>query len=146
MKYFNLFKQYHFLGLTMALLLASCKSAPPPVPATQSRVIQTRIFEASNQQALMHAILITLQDSGYNIVKVNLSSYEVSAQKGDHILLSVMTYPYNKTHFAVRVNAQKYQIGDFIGKTSNYVIITDPTFYQINFFDPLSKTLFLQKE
>ena len=79
------------------------------LPATQKRVNETRTFEAPNQDILLKTIITTLQDQGFNIV---------------------------------RVNGQIYN--NFSASSTGYENIVDPVFYQKNFFEPLSRSLFLQ--
>ena len=130
------------LGLSCFSLTACSNNNESMLPATQKRVNETRTFEAPNQDILLKTIITTLQDQGFNIVKVNLDSSEVTAQQNSNIILSVMTYPIDRNKFAVRVNGQIYN--NFSASSTGYENIADPVFYQKNFFEPLSRSLFLQ--
>lgn len=126
-----------------SLILTACSTNhESTMPASQKRVNETRTFEAPSKDVLLKTIITTLQDQGFNIVKVNLDSSEVTAQQNSNIILSVMTYPTGGNKFAVRVNGQIYK--DFSFSSTGYENIIDPEFYQKEFFEPLSKSLFLQ--
>lgn len=127
-------------------LLSSCNDNDnsTPIPASQRRVNETRNFEAANKDSLFKAVITTLQDQGYNIVKVNLDSSEVTAQRDSNIILSIILYPAGTKQFAVRVNGQIFKEDNF--SSTGYETINDPRFYQTEFFEPLSKSLFLQNQ
>lgn len=133
-----------FIGIT------SCANNDSSIntPTTQKRINQTRAFSASSQELLLQTILTTLQDQGYNIIKVNSNNAEITAQRDGNILISVIVYQTSPQQFAVRANAQHYVTNTslFSNNTTGYEIIMDPVFYQKDFFEPLSKSLFIQKE
>ena len=53
-----------------------------------------------------------------------------------------MAYPTSIHQFAVRVNGQIFRDSNL--SSTGYENINDPQFYQKEFFEPLSKSLFLQ--
>lgn len=146
----SFYRFFKIIGIATILCIAGCANHDPSMttPATQKRVNQTRSFSAPNQDILLQTILTTLQDQGYNIVKVNSSNAEITAQRNGDILISVIVYPTGKQQFSVRANAQHYvgNTGFFNNNTTGYEVIMDPIFYQKDFFEPLSKSLFIQKE
>lgn len=144
---------YHFLkviGIAAMLCMTNCADHDYSMttPATQKRINQTRSFSTPNQEILLQTILTTLQDQGYNIVKVNSNNAEITAQHDGDILISVIVYPTGQQQFSVRANAQHFvgNTGLFSNNTTGYEVIIDPIFYQKDFFEPLSKSLFIQKE
>lgn len=136
--------------ISLLLCVTACadNNASTPTPASQKRINQTRSFNAPNQNILLQAVLATLQDQGYNIVRANSNNAEITAQRDGDILISVIVYPTGKQQFSVRANAQHFvgNSGFFSNNQTGYEVIMDPVFYQKEFFDPLSKSLFLQKE
>lgn len=136
--------------ISLLLCVTACadNNASTPTPASQKRINQTRSFNAPNQNILLQAVLATLQDQGYNIVRANSNNAEITAQRDGDILISVIVYPTGKQQFSVRANAQHFvgNNGFFSNNQTGYEVIMDPVFYQKEFFDPLSKSLFLQKE
>ncbi|CAI3925788.1 MULTISPECIES: hypothetical protein [Commensalibacter] len=136
--------------ISFAIGITGCANDDPSIktPTTQKRINQTRIFSAPSQEILLQTILTTLQDQGYNIVKVNSNNAEITAQRDGNVLISVIAYQTNPQQFAVRANAQRYirNANLFSNNTTGYEIIMDPVFYQKDFFEPLSKSLFIQKE
>lgn len=138
------------IALSLTLCITACAGNDPSIttPTTQKRVNQTRSFTADSQEILLQTILTTLQDQGYNIIKANSNNAEITAQRDGDILISVMIYPIGKRQFSVRANAQHF-IGNnsfFSNNATGYEVIIDPVFYQKSFFEPLSKSLFIQKE
>lgn len=138
------------ISMSLLLCVTACtdNNASTPTPASQKRINQTRSFNAPNQNVLLQAVLATLQDQGYNIVRANSNNAEITAQRDGDIIISVIVYPTGKQQFSVRANAQHFvgNNGFFSNNQTGYEVIMDPVFYQKEFFDPLSKSLFLQKE
>lgn len=134
------------LIVSNCLLLAGCNTSDDlsAMPASQKRINETRFFEATNKNYLLKAVITTLQDQGYNIVKINLDSSEVTAQRDSNIILSTIIYPVGTNQFAVRTNGQIFKRDNF--SSTGYENITDPQFYQKELFEPLSKSIFLQKQ
>lgn len=146
------FPRHLFKAIVISTILGitGCANTDPSIttPTTQKRVNQTRSFTAPSQEILLQTILTTLQDQGYNIVKVNNNTAEITAQRDGDILISTIVYPTGQQQFSVRANAQQFvgNSGFFNNTITGYKIIMDPIFYQKEFFEPLSKSLFIQKE
>lgn len=134
------------LSTSFMLMTGACTNSDKDLtmPASQKRVNETRTFNAADKDTLLKAVITTLQDQGYNIVKVNLDSSEITAQRNSNIILSVIIYPITAHQFAIRANGQAFNGNSF--NSTGYENITDPRFYQQEFFEPLSKSVFLQKE
>jgi hypothetical protein len=86
----------------------------------------------------IRTIIATLQDLGYNLDKVDAGSGTISATKLAALKMTASVYPRNPTQLMVRANA--------IVKAANVrdTQVDDPAFYQQDFFEPLSKAIFLQ--
>ena len=99
----------------------------------QKRSYQSRSFETSDKEAVMRAIISTMQDLGFIIDRADLVLGTVSGTKLDYnqIKMTVSVRPRGETQMLVRANAQ-----------FNLRPIEDPKQYQ-DFFSSLEKSLFL---
>jgi hypothetical protein len=122
------------------VLLMVCACAPPTrqvLEAKESEVrlrsIQSRIFETTDTNKTMRAVIATLQDLGFVVDKANASLGVVSATKlsGYVLRMTVSVRPRGESQVLVRANAQY-----------NIQAIEDPEPYQ-RFFDALSQSMFL---
>jgi hypothetical protein len=123
-----------------ALLLLACACAPATRPLQENkdsevrlRSIQSRVFDTSDQNGTMRAVIATLQDLGFVIDKANSSLGIVSATRlsGYVLKMTVSVRPRGETQVLVRANAQY-----------NLQAIEDPDLYQ-RFFVALSQAMFL---
>ncbi|CAK7192574.1 hypothetical protein COMNV_00778 [Commensalibacter sp. Nvir] len=138
-----------YIAISSVFILSSCAldSSRTSLATMQKRVNESRNFEAPDQAYLLQTVITTLQDQGYNILKVNNSNYEITAQRDGNILLTIIIYNKGPHLFTVRANAQNYSNQHvFSFNSTGYELVTDPVFYQQEFFNPLSKSLFLKKE
>ena len=101
----------------------------------EKRSYQTRAFDTSDKEQVMRAVIATLQDLGFVIDGADLLLGSVSATKLDayHLRITVSVRPRGEK-MLVRANAQY-----------NVTPVEDPKPYQ-DFFDSLSKSLFLQAQ
>lgn len=122
------------------MLLMVCACAPPTrqVLATQEsevrlRSIQSRIFETTDTNKTLRAVIAALQDLGFVVDKANASLGVVSATKlsGYVLRITVSVRPRGESQVLVRANAQY-----------NIQAIEDPEPYQ-RFFDALAQSMFL---
>jgi hypothetical protein len=99
----------------------------------QMRSIQTRVFDTTDKEFTMRAVMATLQDLGFIISDANESLGTISATKldGYQLKMTVSIRPRNEKQLLVRANAQY-----------NITPIKDPVIYQ-DFFTALSKSMFL---
>jgi hypothetical protein len=122
--------------------LAACQVAPnEPLlskkSAVELRAIQSRAFDTADREAVLRAMIATLQDLGYSLDKVEATAGTVTATKLARLKMTAASYPHGATQMVVRANAivaigpQKHQVDD-------------AEFYRIDFFEPFSKTLNLQ--
>lgn len=135
-----------------ALLLVACGSgcaAGPesaifePGSALESRSIQTRVLRTSDQDAVLRAVISTLQDLGFVLDRADAELGSVSATKLDRyqIRMTVTVRPRNAGEVLVRANADYSE--PQTGKTARP--IDDPTAYQ-DFFQALERSAFLASE
>lgn len=122
------------------MLLMVCACAPPTrqVLATQEsevrlRSIQSRIFETTDTNKTLRAVIAALQDLGFVVDKANASLGVVSATKlsGYVLRITVSVRPRGESQVLVRANAQY-----------NIQAVEDPEPYQ-RFFDALAQSMFL---
>ena len=122
------------------MLLMVCACAPPTrqVLETQEsevrlRSIQSRIFETTDTNKTLRAVIAALQDLGFVVDKANASLGVVSATKlsGYVLRITVSVRPRGESQVLVRANAQY-----------NIQAIEDPESYQ-RFFDALAQSMFL---
>ena len=101
----------------------------------QKRSDQTPAFETTDKDKVMRAVIATLQDLGFVIDGADAMLGSVSATKLDayHLRITVSVRPRGE-QMLVRANAQY-----------NVTPVEDPKPYQ-DFFDSLSKSLFLQAQ
>ncbi len=99
----------------------------------QKRSYQSRVFDTSNKEKVMRAVISTLQDLGFVIDRADLVLGSVSGTKldGHQVKITVSVRPKGSDRMTVRANAQ-----------FNVTPIEDPQQYQ-NFFASLEKSLFL---
>lgn len=101
----------------------------------QKRSYQTRAFETADKEKILRAVIATLQDLGFVIDRADLLLGSVSATKLDVYQLRVtVSVRQRGDQSLVRANAQY-----------NVTPVEDPKPYQ-DFFDSLSKSLFLQAQ
>jgi len=132
------------LALIMATLLAltGCASLKDRVLDTgdqsqvEKRSYQSRVFDTSDKQKVLRAVIATLQDLGFVIDKADATLGTVSGTKLDNysLKMTVSVRPKGKDQMLVRANAQ-----------FNITPVEDPKPYQ-DFFNSLSKSLFLQAQ
>jgi hypothetical protein len=122
------------------MLLMVCACAPPTrqVLETQEsevrlRSIQSRIFETTDTNKTLRAVIAALQDLGFVVDKANTSLGVVSATKlsGYVLRITVSVRPRGESQVLVRANAQY-----------NIQAVEDPEPYQ-RFFDALAQSMFL---
>lgn len=101
----------------------------------ERRSYQTRAFDTPDKQRVLRAVIATLQDLGFVIDDADAMLGSVSATKLDayHLRIGVTVRP-RGDQMIVRANAQY-----------NVTPVDDPKPYQ-DFFDSLSKSLFLQAQ
>jgi len=99
----------------------------------QKRSYQSRVFETSDKERVLRAVISTLQDLGFVIDRADLVLGSVSGTKleGNQIKITVSVRPKGNDRMTVRANAQ-----------FNVKPIEDPKQYQ-NFFTSLEQSLFL---
>lgn len=102
----------------------------------EKRSYQSRVFDTSDKQKVLRAVISTLQDLGFVIDKADATLGTVSATKLNYysLKMTVSVRPKGKTQMLVRANAQY-----------NITPVEDPKPYQ-DFFNSLSKSLFLQAQ
>ena len=132
------------LALIMATLLAltGCASLKDRVLDTsdqsqvEKRSYQSRVFDPSDKQKVLRAVIATLQELGFVIDKADATLGTVSGTKLDNysLKMTVSVRPKGKEQMLVRANAQ-----------FNITPVEDPKPYQ-DFFNSLSKSLFLQAQ
>ena len=135
--------KYLFLSVCIsAALLGGCATTNQHVldsdneTQLQKRSYQSRIFETSDKEKVLRAVISTLQDLGFIIDRADLVLGSISATKLDQnlIKITVSVRPKGSDRMLVRANAQ-----------FNVSPVTDPVQYQ-NFFTSLGKSLFLSAE
>ena len=99
----------------------------------QKRNYQSRIFETSDKEKVLRAIISTLQDLGFAVDRADTTLGVVSATKLQlhQTKITVSVRPRGTDRMLVRANAQ-----------FNIRPIEDPKHYQ-DFFNSLEKSLFL---
>lgn len=101
----------------------------------EKRSYQTRKFDTSDKKKVLRAVISTLQDLGFVIDRADLLLGSVSATKLDVYQLRITVSVRERGgESIVRANAQY-----------NITPVDDPKPYQ-DFFDALSKSLFLQAQ
>ncbi|HKB59487.1 MAG TPA: hypothetical protein VKC56_05505 [Gallionellaceae bacterium] len=132
-------KTRKILPLLLLALLAGC-AAPPESHILEGeeqvklRAMETRAFDTSDKNAVLRAVISTLQDLSFVIDKADADLGTVTATKlsGYRIRMTVTVRPGAGKQLLVRASAQY-----------NLKPIEDPEVYQ-RFFAALSKALFLQ--
>jgi hypothetical protein len=100
----------------------------------QKRSYQSRVFDTSDKERVLRAVISTLQDLGFVIDRADSMLGSVSASKlqgVDAIRITVSVRPKGSDRMTVRANAQ-----------FDVQPVEDPKQYQ-DFFSSLSKSLFL---
>jgi len=102
----------------------------------QTRSMQTRAFDTTDQEATLRTVIATLQDLSFVIDKADLDLGSVSGTKldGYAVRMTVSVRPRNQSQLIVRANA-----------TYNDEPILEPKPYQ-DFYNALSKALFLDAQ
>lgn len=130
-------------GLVLTGFLTACQAAPKDEPLLskksplEMRAIQSRAFETTDSNAMLRAVIATMQDLGYSIEKVEASAGTVTATKLAVLKMSASSYPHGSTQTIVRANAL-IKVGLRLQQ------VDAPEFYEKDFFDPLAKTVALQ--
>ena len=125
--------------LVVVTLMSACASTNQRVldiggeSQLQKRSYQSRVFDTSDKEKVMRAVISTLQDLGFVIDRADLMLGAVSGTKLDRhqVKITVSVRPKGKEQTTVRANAQ-----------FNIKPVEDPVQYQ-NFFTSLEKSLFL---
>ena len=126
------------------LLVGACAKNQPEIKlseksALELRAMQSRAFETNDQARVLRAVIATFQDLGYSIEKVEASSGTVTADKLAKLKVTATIYQRNADRTIVRSNAiVKLNPSTNVGHQ-----VDAPEFYQIRFFEPLAKALFL---
>jgi starvation-inducible outer membrane lipoprotein len=126
-------------ALVACLLVSACASTSDRVldvgdqTQLQKRAYQSRIFDTTDKDKVLRAIISTLQDLGFVIDRADYTLGVVSATKLNvyQLKMTVSTRPRGKEQTLVRANAQ-----------FNVQPVEDPKPYQ-DFFASLEKSLFL---
>lgn len=118
---------------TGILTVPSYVMAKKPEQTLALRAMQSRYFQTTSQQKMIEAIVSTLQDMGYIVIRTDKTIGFVTAThfSDDIIEITVTTQP---THNAITVRAS--------ARLNNLPLENDPEFYQ-NFFNRLSQAAFL---
>ena len=138
-------------GLTLvflvAMLVAGCATTQDRLldvdtSQVQLRSIQTRVFDTTDKEKTMRAVIATLQDLDFIIDRADLTLGVLSATKlgsvqsgmpASYMLrVTVTVRPRGDTQLMVRINAQH-----------GLNPVTDPKPYQ-NFFAALERAMFLE--
>ena len=131
--------------ILLAVLLAACQpqgqeqiilSKKSPV---ELRSMQSRLFDTTDKDKALRAVVATLQDLGYSIDKIEPNAATVSGTKLASLRISVAIYPRGETQLVVRSNALVIVAPGTLKENQ----VDDPAFYQQRFFEPLSKAMFL---
>jgi hypothetical protein len=125
--------------LTVAVLPLGCATTTERVLDTggetqlQKRSYESRIFDTSDKEMVLRAIISTLQDLGFVTDRADFTLGTVSGTKYERyqIKITVSVRPKGRDRMMVRANAQ-----------FNIEPINDPKQYQ-DFFSSLEKSLFL---
>jgi len=128
----------------LALGMCSCATTQPEViqsskSALEVRSMQSRSFETGDTKHVFRAVLSTLQDLGYTIIKLEPDAGTVTGDKLAQLKMTVMVYPRGLQRTIVRANA----IVKLSPQVEQAHQVDDPEFYQQLFLEPLSKALFL---
>lgn len=127
------------IAMTVAVLPLSCATTTERVldvgdeTQLQKRSYESRIFDTSDKEKVLRAIILTLQDLRFVIDRADFTLGTVSGTKylGYQIKITVSVRSKGKDRVMVRANAQ-----------FNVEPINDPKQYQ-DFFSSLEKSLFL---
>ncbi|OPY73890.1 MAG: hypothetical protein A4E63_00902 [Syntrophorhabdus sp. PtaU1.Bin050] len=133
------------LLMVLSLLLAGCMTTQERLldmdtSQVQLRSIQSRIFDTTDKEKTMRAIIATLQDLGFMLDRVDYTLGVVTASKARSDVLSaigslrmtVTVRQRGEKQLLVRANIE-YQLSP----------VTVPKPYQ-NFFNSLEKAMFLE--
>ncbi|HYD69562.1 hypothetical protein [Azospirillum sp.] len=126
----------------LALAVAGCQSGRQSqvVLSTKSpvelRAMQARAFDTADRAKTLRTVIVTFQDLGYGIDKVEPAAGTVSATKLGKLRMTATVYPRGQSQTVVRGNALLLNPG-----VESQV--DDPAFYQQLFFEPLAKAMFL---
>lgn len=127
-----------------AVVLAACAAEQPELilskkSAVELRAIQSRAFESNDRNKVFRGIIATFQDLGYSIQKVEPEAGTVTADKLARLTMTATAYPRDSTRVIVRANAVVKMGPNLPGNQ-----VDSPEFYLQRFFEPLSKSIFLQ--
>ena len=132
-------KRMLMIALTLAVLPLACATTTERVldagdeTQLQKRSYESRIFDTSDKEKVLRAIISTLQDLGFVTDRADFTLGTVSGTKYERyqIKITVSVRPKGKDRMMVRANAQL-----------NIEPVNDPKQYQ-DFFSSLEKSLFL---
>jgi hypothetical protein len=132
-------KRIIVIAVMAAVLQLSCATTRDRVLDTgdetqlQKRSYESRVFDTSDKEKVLRAIISTLQDLGFVIDRADYTLGTVSGTKyeGYMMKITVSARPKGNDRMVVRANAQ-----------INVKPIDDPKQYQ-DFFSSLEKSLFL---
>lgn len=164
-------KGFSFISLCVLVLtlFSGCSTFSPPPQKTQLEIrqMQTYVFDVSDFNLVMKAMLNVLQDDGYIVKNVQLNLGFLSATKevdvespgsrfwGGSFLtperwlkMNILNATSNVSEFGsktkVRVNFQIKKVDNY-GAVMGVYQVQDPQFYQ-DFFSKVSKSIFIQEE
>lgn len=131
-------KKYTYMAFACVVLAGCQTTSMDQVMETsgsqvQTRQIQTRAFDTTNNTKTLRTIIATLQDLGFVIDKADNELGTVSGTKldGYSLRMTVTVRPRGKKQTLIRANA-----------TYNVTPVVDPQPYQ-QFFTALQKAMFL---
>jgi hypothetical protein len=122
-----------------AAALGGCtQSSQAPIISSldpgQLQSIQTRVFATADHAFALRQVISTLQDLGYSIDKVQAASGLVGATKAANLNLTAIVQPGAGATTVVHADA-------YVTIGTNAYEVDDPTFYNADFFTPLSRSL-----
>lgn len=130
---------FAFAPVCLACLLCSCATSDKRLLETEKgqvelRQLQSRVFETTDREKTLRAVMATFQDLGFVIDKADATLGSVTATKLDRYALrmTVTVRPKAEKHLVVRASAQ-----------FNERAVTEPGPYR-EFFASLSKGMFLE--
>jgi uncharacterized lipoprotein len=133
--------------LLIAVVLGVAACQPPQQPPVlfskkspvELRAMQTRSFAMPDRQKAFRVVIATLQDLGYSIEKVEPAAGSVTADKLSQLRMTATVNLRGTTEVVVRANAEVKPMPTSAQASQ----VDDPDFYLQDFFEPLSKALFL---
>lgn len=135
------------IAIIALILVSACatQEEPPMVlskkSAVELRAMQSRVFETGDTGKVYRSVIAVLLDQGYAIKSLEPDAGTISGNKLAQLDLSVSVAAVDPTRTNVRANAT-VKLGP--GKQFPRNQVDSPEFYQMRFFEPLSKALFLE--